>query len=359
MKTTIEFSEDQIDAISRINDWKGSGNKQTLTLGGYAGTGKTTIISHLADEWDCCAVAALCGKAANNLRSKGVSRAQTIHSLIYEPSTEMGKVVFTRKPFLESEMVIVDEASMVNTEIRDDLLSFDVPVLFVGDHGQLEPIGDNPGLMLDPEIRLEKIHRQARENPILRLASAFRENRHVPIWSSPCGRLEVTARKRFAELANDESDAQFICGFNATRHGVNKAIRERLGFSDSVLCPGDRVICLRNNREFNLFNGQQAKVLSVRNEHKSRIDVSIETDDGDVVSVPCIREQFGNDMLPFYKGSKEDCFFDWAYCITAHKAQGSEFDEVIALEEIASAWNAARWRYTVVTRAKESLIYCR
>ena len=72
-----------------------------------------------------------------------------------------------------------------------DLLSFGLPVLFVGDHGQLEPIGTSAGLMADPHVRLETIHRQARGNPILRLATALREGRPTPYWDDPRGRLRV------------------------------------------------------------------------------------------------------------------------------------------------------------------------
>jgi ATP-dependent exoDNAse (exonuclease V) alpha subunit len=49
---------------------------------------------------------------------------------------------------------------------------------------------------------------------------------------------------------------------------------------------------------------------------------------------------------------------DYGYCLTAHKAQGSEWEEVLVLEEIARGWDACRWRYTTTTRAKERLTYC-
>src|SRR4051812_17148768 len=84
--TKLDFSADQEEALDAIELWKGNPAwvKQYLALGGYAGTGKTTIIAHLATNHFSVAVCAYCGKAAHVLRSKGVD-ATTIHSLIYVP----------------------------------------------------------------------------------------------------------------------------------------------------------------------------------------------------------------------------------------------------------------------------------
>src|SRR5262249_39253663 len=236
-----------------------------------------------------------------------------------------------------------------------DILSFRLPVLFAGDHGQLEPIGTNAKLMVNPTLRLEKIHRQAVGNPILRLATAFREGRHVPRWKDQQGRLEVRSHHEFWERVSPL--AQILCGFNKTRHQINARIREIMGMGKRLICPGEKLICLRNNKSWNIFNGQQVQVLSIARESRRTIDVEIETDDGRCLMLPCLREQFGRDLIQHF-GSQEVALMDYGYCLTVHKAQGSEWDSVIALEEIASAWDARRWRYTAATRAKERLIYC-
>lgn len=360
-KRTLDFSNDQLDAIERINKWiDDSFADQTLTMGGYAGTGKTTIISHLVREWRNTSVVALAGKAANVLRGKGVHGAQTIHSLIYDPETDGSVTRFVLKPYLEkTERIIVDEASMVNTQLHNDILSFNLPVLYVGDHGQLEPIGDNPGLMKNPQIRLEKIHRQAAENPILRLAAAFREGRAVPNkWESKCESLKIGSRAKFFEIVKDTVDqwTQFICGYNATRHMVNAEVRHNIGFEETI-CEGDKIIFLRNNPEFEVFNGMQATVLHVYGEPTDTVDLLVETDDGCRRNVTCVSSQFGQDVFKEFRGN-DFCLADYGYCLTAHKSQGSEFDRVVALEEIAGSWNAPRWRYTVATRAKNELVYC-
>lgn len=348
----MHWSDDQKAALSTIEAWKKRNQEQTLTVGGYAGTGKTSIVSHLMKKWEGTAVAALCGKAASVLRSKGVESAQTIHSLIYEVKNDE----FRRKPYLPGvQSIIVDEASMVNTDIYSDLLDFGVPVLFVGDHGQLEPIGDNPRLMENPQVRLEKIHRQAANNPILRLATAFREGRDVPYWKDPAGRLEICRRSEFKKFI--KTGVQVICGYNKSRHSTNALYRNNEGYEFSTPCPGERVICLRNNRHFGVFNGQQFTVKAVHSdEGDDLIEMTIVPDDGRPLRVSTLAKQYGQDVIDVR--NSEYCLFDFGYCVTAHKAQGSEWDDVVALDQISQNWDAARWRYTVATRAKRKLTYC-
>src|SRR5262249_11808404 len=144
------------------------------TLGGYAGTGKSTLVRVLKDELSSFAVCAYTGKAANVLRKKGLP-AKTIHSLIYRPRVrewedENGKLqietLWDRKPArdVECDGFIVDEASMVDEGIYNTLRSYKKPIIFVGDHGQLEPVNGNGfNLMGSPDITLRQVHRNAGE----------------------------------------------------------------------------------------------------------------------------------------------------------------------------------------------------
>jgi exodeoxyribonuclease-5 len=353
----LDFSADQEKALLEVMEWRNALPRQFLVMGGYAGTGKSTLISHLAAEWQGVAVCALCGKAAQVLRDKG-AEATTIHGLIYVPFKDaQGKFRFERRRHLCGvRTIIVDEASMIDEVLFSDLLSFRLPVLFVGDHGQLEPIGDNPNLMKAPDVRLENIHRQAKDNPILQVATAFREGRTVPNWSDKSGRLHVITKGEFEHGL--QPGCQIICGYRKTRHEVNRWMRAKNGFDRFIVHPGERLICLRNNRLWKMFNGQQVNVLDVYCERKQAIALEVETDDGRVFTVECLKEQFGRDLDA--NCHRQDLLhFDYGYCITAHKAQGSEWNSVAVFEEIASAWDARRWRYTVATRAKERLVYCR
>src|SRR4051812_9165556 len=106
---TLELSADQETALDVILDWHDRGYLPYLTMGGYAGTGKSTLVAHLADRLPGVVTAALCGKAAHVLRCQGAD-AHTIHSLIYVPlKGPDGRTRFRRRPALDAEMIIVDE----------------------------------------------------------------------------------------------------------------------------------------------------------------------------------------------------------------------------------------------------------
>lgn len=128
-------------------------------------------------------------------------------------------------------------------------------------------------------------------------------------------------------------------------------------FNSHLVCAGEKLICLQNNRQWNIFNGQQMTVLDVDREAKRTIDLVVETDDGRSFTLPCLKEQFGKNALTSLK-SKDIALMDYGYALTAHKAQGSEWSEVLILEQTCSHWDRRRWRYTVATRAKERLVYC-
>ena len=324
-------------------------------LAGFAGTGKTTCVSELLDKFPKTAVCAPTGKAAGRLRELGCPGATTIHGLIYNCEKQNGKMVWRKQRCLPNvNTIVVDEGSMVNHQLHADLCSFGLPVLYVGDHGQLEPIGDNPNLMQRPDVKLEKIHRQAENNPIIRLARAFREGRPVPYWRDEQGRCAIVPAREFPK--HIMSGAQIIVGTNKTRHAINAQIRAQHGYT-SALSPGDRIICLENNREFGMFNGQQAVVRSVSGRGEV-LDLALDLGDGEELHCLARRSQFGKNKIEESHRSKA-LLLDYAYAVTAHKMQGSEADSVLVLEEICSAWDARRWRYTCASRAREKLIWCR
>ena len=397
-----QFSEDQANAMDLARDWHASwpAANQYFAIGGYAGTGKTTILAALSKEFPNAAIVAPTGKAVNRLQMNKLWDAQTIHSLLYIPYESYTSIEeckwcagagtiqdeqceachgtgeieaekpkrstkYKKRTSIDAEVIICDEASMVNSQVMNDMLTFSKPILFFGDHGQLEPIGENPGIMTSPDVRLERIHRQAEGNPIIRLAQAFREGREADVrqavhrgsgrWQDAEKRCIVTRSYEFDDYL--DSGMQVICGFNKTRHKINKEIRARRGYQGVIPNPGERIICLQNNRDFCCFNGQQATVVKIHKKRKRTVDLEIDLDGVGKTIIPCLIEQFGKDKLDFY-GNQDFAQFDYAYAITAHKAQGSEWDGVIVLEEISRSWNRARWQYTTTTRAKERIVYC-
>jgi len=349
----IILTEEQERAADQIHEWRKNwpGGRQTFMCGGFAGTGKTTLLSRILPELPTPAVCAPTGKAAEVLRTKGVD-ASTIHRLIYEQH----ECKFVRKHSLRNvQTLVVDEASMVNLQLLKDLCAFSLPVLFFGDHGQLEPVGADPQIMARCQVRLEEIHRQALDNPIIRLSKAWREGRDVPFWKDPQGRLEIVPKREAYRYLN--LGYQLICGFNKTKMRLTKQVRD-LQRRGPLPEPGERIIVLQNNAYHEVFNGQVFTVQRSIDVNGRYIELDVEDSEGRSISAPFIIEQFGAEKTLQIR-PKKILLADYAHVINAHKSQGSEFDSVVVIEEIHSDWNAAKWRYTTTTRARNRLVYCR
>lgn len=322
------------------------------TLGGYAGTGKTTLVSYLRQFFPTFGVCAYTGKAANVLRKKGIEQASTIHSRIYKAYVEHGEVYFdlTDDPLCDG--FIVDEASMVSKEIYDDLMSFELPMIFVGDHGQLEPVDSRFNLMIAPDYRLEEIHRNAGD--IAKFAEFIR-NGYAPRGFKG-GKDKVEFVGKITDDMLCEVD-QVICAFNKTRVEINKRIRANLGFTGK-LNVGERIMCLRNNKQLGLFNGMQGKVLNLYENDSGRKLMDFEFDGMVYYNVWYDTHQFGRETYDISRfGRDAPNPFDYANCVTAHKAQGDEWDNVFVIEQKCKNWSHVRWAYTCASRAKVKLYW--
>jgi len=329
-------------------------HKQEVTLSGYAGTGKTTLIRHLKDCLPGFAVCAFTGKAANVLRKKGLGEAATVHSLIYIPvPEEKNQVHFELREHVEYNGFLVDESSMLNAELYEDLRSFGKPMIFVGDHGQLEPVGNNPNLMKDPDYKLEKVHRNAGE--IAHFAEWIRMGKNPEEFPTE-GKVQfVPAYHKKAVLGSKkvmEAADQIICAYNKTRVDINVKVRSFLGYEKKVQV-GERVMCLRNNKKIGLFNGMQGWVTYL---HKGNV-FDIDTDIGKFKRVCYHPDVWGTEKMPQDIDLDGTNPFDWAYCCTCHKSQGDEWSIVLVLEQVCKMWDHIRWSYTAASRAKEQLIW--
>src|SRR6476469_2841121 len=216
------FTPHQDAALKAVAAWLTAkpgqgGTPQTFRLFGYAGTGKTTLARHLAEAVDGTVLfAAFTGKAALVMRSKGCERASTIHSLIYK-TRESGEEVpsfdlWDEAPASKAELIIIDECSMVDAELGRDLLSFGVPLLVLGDPAQLPPI-QGGGFFTDaePEIMLTEVHRQARDNPIIRLSMTIRDGGRLPLGRH--GESRVLSRREIDAAEVTRAD-QVLVGLN-------------------------------------------------------------------------------------------------------------------------------------------------
>ena len=356
----LQFSEDQEGALAEIRRWLEYGGKRK-TMGGLAGTGKTTLIMQMCREDPECTVAAFTGKAVSVLRGKGVIRASTLHSVLYVPAGENddGDPIFKAHGRPIRGLVIVDEASMINQRLHQDLERCADKILYVGDHGQLEPIGYDPGLMRNPEIKLERIHRQAGNSQIIHFAHHLRLGGDPTFWNhSP--EVSLTQPQDFSQFD------VILCGYNKTRLGFNDLVRYHRGYSN-VRSPepgglphvGETLICLQNNKHMGIFNGMQIVLKSVERTSENSARVGFTDADGLDRTVSIYLPQLGSLTQHWKPEGMRDAYgyFDWGYALTTHKAQGSEWDNVCVVEQSHGSWNMPRWRYTAATRAAKTLTY--
>jgi exodeoxyribonuclease-5 len=355
----MEWTKEQKHAMLSLLKGVKAG-EQVQTLGGYAGTGKTTTIRQIKDALQKknmhFAVAAYTGKAANVLRSKGID-ACTIHKLIYAPfKDEDGDTVWYLKDIQHPDLIgvngfIIDEASMVSKEIYEDLCSYKKPIIFVGDHGQLEPIGGSKfNLMASPMYRLEEVHRNAGE--IALFAEHLRKDQPAHTFKAE----KQVQLVRPASVFNNHLAGvdQVIVAYNRERVSINQRVREYKRLDYVTLAEGEKVICLRNNHREGLFNGQQGIVTSI-SEDGDRFDFRSD-DNMFLYNILYDPDIFGLEK-PEIDHRKRENPFDYAYAITCHKAQGDEWGSVIVFEKHCSKWEHRRWAYTAASRAAKSLIW--
>lgn len=348
----MELTAHQRSALYKLVQGVKDKKLKQQTLGGYAGTGKTTLLKYLCQFFPNFGVCAYTGKAANVLRKKGVSAASTIHSRIYKAYFDNGIVYFDLVPHPGCDGFIVDEASMVSDDIYADLCSFDLPMIFVGDHGQLEPIDSKFNLMNDPDYKLEEIHRNA--GSIAKFAEHLRKGYSARGFKSDSDQVAFIAKPSDDLLMSVD---QVICAYNKTRVSINERIRQIQGYKE-VINIGERVMCLRNNRNLGLFNGMQGTVVNLSEGKYRRKYMDFEVDGIVIRDIWYDPKQFGKETYNFDSFSKDSANpFDYASAITAHKSQGDEWPNVLAIEQKCNKWDHRRWAYTVASRAKEKLYW--
>jgi exodeoxyribonuclease-5 len=486
--TIKDLSPDQHEVYNSVLSWLRHPTSEPLTLGGYAGTGKSTLVSLVAREVDLPSFCAYTGKASSILRRKlkaggidtvGAQRGKprrdvygeelveqrpycgTIHSLIYKMcecrdplylekpcpqegcseetiwsegrslclgghagliETEKallaleGKHVYVKrnpdgscamcgnKGWLRREildrdysLIIVDEASMVDDTMLRDLLSYEIPILAVGDHGQLPPVSGTGSLMKNPMLRLEQIHRQAEGNPIIALSKMVREQGMLPDSTSDdrvrlggLRQLEALIEQRYADASAERLlEMGLACYTNRRRVGMNEAVRKARGVTKTgreLPRKGEHVICLRNMKPPGMepvYNGMRGVLQNDADwkdngrddDSETHLTASVAFPEDDIAAreFDMLAHQFGRERT--YSQVEElaqetgirsfgaaGALFDFGYAMTVHKMQGSQFDDlVVAAERPGPVSNEdwRRWLYTAVTRASNKLTVLR
>lgn len=366
-------------------------------IAGYAGTGKSTLIKFIisalnVNPEDVCYVA-YTGKAATVLQQKGCPNATTAHQLLYHAKPmPNGTFKFTEKLSIDYDIVVVDEVSMLPKEMWERLLKHKKYILACGDPGQLPPIDkDTDNHVLDnPHVFLDEIMRQAQDSEIIRLSMWIREGK--PLSQFPCGNEQVKIFTPDQVVSGMYGWAdQILCATNAKRDYINNFVRQEKGFGKEPEV-GDKIISLHNHWDrfsslgtWALTNGSIGTITDMKYQniyipsYISRDPIGylmtdMRLEDGEsfnelpidykalTTGTPALNPK-QNYLLRKNKLMTIDPPYDfaYAYAITCHKAQGSEWDKVLVFEESFPRVTEEHinWLYTAATRAKEKLVIVR
>jgi exodeoxyribonuclease-5 len=364
-------------------------NKEKYTcISGYAGSGKSTLVKFIiqslpgVDPETDVVYATFTGKAAQVLLKKGNKNVSTLHKLLYE-SLPRPDGTWYRKPVerIPYKIVVVDEVSMVPQSMINQLFKYHIYLLALGDPFQLPPINkDDVNTLLDkPHVFLNEIMRQAQESEIIRVSMDIREGKSIDVLNG--SEVKIFKAEDFEESMLLWAD-QVLVATNQTRINLNNTMRQLLNREGGPQ-EGDKVICLKNDWANPNAMGDVMVNGSIGTIHNFQFDSSVHPllQPGLILNFkPDYAETYNdnfNDLLVDYrlllKGENTvnknnfNIFkriarpkeLDYAYAITCHKSQGSEYDKVLVLEEWLKGGDHARWLYTAATRAKEKLVIVR
>lgn len=396
MKLTLS----QDACITKLSKWWNSSVKyyKPFQISGAAGTGKTFIVKYFIEaiglKLDEVAFMAFTGKAAMVMRENGLN-ATTIHASIYKISNEpvkrkSGEIktfygrAITHKVFKkrdtvlgEPKLIVLDEVSMVDERIGEDILSFKLPIIVLGDLNQLPPIMGKSIFLQKPDVVLDQIMRQAKDNPIIGLSQSILKGK------IPHGHINVSGDilriRNLSEIEDSEylNNDIMIAGKNFTVFDFNKKMRaltynvpeDKLNLVPYI---NDKLICRQNvwNKILEdgtpLVNGtigyvQDVHIESLRKNLSFMIDFRPEISETDYFEdilldgVALSTKELSDEKETVKYGAKP-ILFSYGYCITCHKSQGSQFKSVMVLNEPPFKRDAIKWLYTAVTRAREKLL---
>jgi len=382
----MKFSSKQQEVFDEIMHFFLESDEPFYIFSGVAGSGKSTIINEINNvlnkEYEkTTAVITLTGKAVSTLKDKGISNAKTIHSYMYTPIVDekTGELIgFDLKlpEDLLEDFIIIDEGSMVNEEIFEDIYNLGKKILVVGDENQLPPISKNEFNLMDvSNYRLEEIHRLAQDNPIIQLSQHILEYGNIP-KKFASDKIRFVPRNKFNNHLKDHVDDYdiILCGMNKTRRTLNRLVRKIRGYNTILPVTGERIICLRNDKQNGIYNGE---MFYVKNKYKydhAIGDVThemhnfvINDDNGFLYNTLIHDDVWGGDDVWLKYIYKENEYtgesdkkmlnlFDHASAITVWKSQGSEYKNLAYVDENVSFFvDQGKFRYTGITRSKDHI----
>jgi len=388
----ISLNDQQLELVDKVMTWYNNlyhgshiNYSETRDLmfvySGPAGSGKTTVVKYIIEKLGLkpkqYIAAAYVGKAVTQLQKNGLS-AKTIHSLIYKAipvtkvrpdGTTYNSFEFILRDQLEEDykLIIIDEAGMVNDRMVEEILSYEIPTIFMGDMNQLPPVFGNCTVMENPDYILTKIMRQNEDNPIIKLSQMVLND--IPLFEGDYGSSKVVNNfSLYSGVINDFD--QIICNTNKLRNYINDSIRyDFLGYNDRKPRLFEKVICRQNNwyevvDGFALTNGTTGIITDIDKSTLSHGYYSID-----------FHPDYFQDNMEFTKlrmdaeyiklsyevqknvGKIYNEKFEYAYAITTHLSQGETYKKVLYFDSFFHDKNMTkRARYTAITRASDSVI---
>jgi exodeoxyribonuclease-5 len=388
-----------MDAIANMQKDCVNGG-QIVLIAGAAGTGKSSLIRFICEEQfendKTVLLLAPTGKAALRIQEVSGVEAKTIHRWLYTPEVdkETGKVKYALRETVEKPtcgFIVIDEVSMLDLQIFTDIYNVarnsGLNLVLVGDSFQLPPIKDdfsvfNPALPTYKTIKMNSILRQAEESPIIRVCTAIRNKD----WTTALKDIVRVSTDEFHDLSVKmvKTDNVNICYKNSTRNALNRAIRKEIHNTNKVLVENEKILVNKNNYALDVFNGEVCDVIDVNGRLNALplhvVDVTnkksqpmtfydVKLAQGNVV-VSDVYLQGKSEVGEYWQELRAlelikahnsrwmtpptVLHANYGYALTAHRAQGSEWDEALVLVE-NQVMHDYSWVYTAASRAKNKL----
>lgn len=378
----MKLTDEQKDAIIKCCEWyydTSFNKKDYFIICGYAGTGKTTSVKTIIDILGIpnynVLFAAYTGKAALILRIKG-NMANTIHKTFYNIYYGSNKqYYFKLKNQLSSliKLIVIDEFSMINDKMINDILSFRIPVIFLGDIGQLSPIiGRNTYIENKENIDalLTKVMRQEDTSGVLELATKARNGEELEIGTYKNSRVLY-----LKDIEDIKKYDIILCWKNSTRKLFNISVRKELGFNKSVYpLKGEKLIGLRNNYFHQIdydgipifpVNGLPSIAVSdfKNTKEKNLIKLNYRPDfidkSGPYFKTLCHTEYFDMylndiDKDPYIDNTNDTddiVHLDFGYGLSVYRSQGSQYKRGLLIDDFRGSSDIYnKFLYTGITR---------
>ena len=378
----MALTTDQEKALRKVIRWyyDTSFNKNNLfTISGFAGCGKTWLTNVIINilglpSWSILIVT-FTNKAADIVRRRGL-QAATIHKTFYNiHKGPNGRYYFKLKSSLPSsiKLIIIDEFSMVNDDFLNDIMSFGIYTIALGDTAQLPPVIGKNSILDDHDkvdAHLTQIVRQQKNSPILDLATMARNHETPAIGGY--GNCNVFYMKDVKNIL--EYDV-ILCYKNETRFKLNNAIRLLLKRKSKYPEKGDKLVCTKTNY-FHKIDYNDMPILSANGlplialedaRHKDnyiylRYKPDFVSDDLTYFATYCNTKIFERekykDMILLETDESHDNVvdIDYGFCVSYYKSQGGEYDNVLVImEHDVPSHIYYKALYTAITRAKKKV----